>query len=91
MNTSIGGRFWVKLISSQALTQYMSHRGFTIRSLAAKVGCSHSVVGHLCSGKRVTCMPETAKKIERALDAPAGSLFVPQVSRVSQDMRTVAA
>jgi DNA-binding Xre family transcriptional regulator len=75
----------VKLISSPALAQYMAHRGFTVRSLADRVGCSPALIGHLRSGKRDTCKPDTAKAIERCLDAPAGSLFVPRVSRVSQD------
>lgn len=85
-----GGRFWVKLISRQVLSDYMAHRGFTIRTLAAKVGCSHSVIGHLCSGARNTCKKETALAIERCLDAPPGSLFVAQVSRVVDDRRRVA-
>lgn len=79
------GRFWVKLISRQALAQYMQHRGFTVRTLAGKVGCSHSLIGHLRSGKRSTCQPATAIAIEKALDAPVGSLFVPRVSTVSRD------
>jgi transcriptional regulator with XRE-family HTH domain len=81
------GRFWVKLISREALKQYMKHRGFTIRSLAARVGCSRALIGHLCSGERATCMPATARAVEKALDAPAGSLFVPQVSSVVRNGR----
>lgn len=86
----IEARFEVKLISSGALAQYMKHRGFTVRTLAERVGCSHSVVGHLRSGKRRTCHPDTAKAIERALDAPAGSLFVPGVSHVAREVRREA-
>lgn len=82
----VEGRFWVKLISAQALAQYMEHRGFTVRSLAERVGCSRSLIGHLRSGKRNTCDPKYARAIEKCLDAPAGSLFVPQVSRVSRDV-----
>jgi hypothetical protein len=95
MQHYIGGRFWVKLISSKAFAQYVQHRGFTARSLATAVdkelkkmkamrgdkpaGCSRSLVGHLMSGHRNTCLPHTARAIERVLDAPEGSLFVPQV------------
>jgi hypothetical protein len=82
---ALEGRFWVKLISSQAFAQYMEHRGFTVRTLAAKVGCSPALIGHLRSGARNTCRPRTALTIERCLDAPPGSLFVPHVSRVTQD------
>lgn len=77
------GRFWVKLISARVLADYMTHRDETVRSLADKVRVSRSTIGHLRSGKRHTCEPATAKAIEKALNAPPGSLFVPQVSRVA--------
>lgn len=80
------GRFDVRLISHRALSQYMAYRGFTVRSLADRSDCSRAVVGHLRSGKRDSCMPETARKIERALDAPRGSLFVAKVSLVSREV-----
>jgi hypothetical protein len=97
----VTGRFWVKLISAQAFAQYLDHRGFTVRGLADAVAkelirrgegtaCSPAVIGHLRSGKRNTCKPETARAIERCLGAPPGSLFVPQVSRVSRVTRTAA-
>jgi DNA-binding Xre family transcriptional regulator len=79
------GRFWVKLISARVLADYMQHRDETVRSLATKVGCSASTIGHLRSGKRNTCKPAVAKAIEKHLNAPPGSLFVPQVSRVASD------
>ena len=89
-------RFEVRLISHQALAQYMGHRGFTVRSLAAAVtfhlkkrnrsaSCSPATIGHLRSGKRNTCGPEIARAIEEVLGAPAGSLFVPKVSNVIRD------
>lgn len=78
-------RFDVKLISSTAFRQYMSHRGFTVRSLAARVGCSPALVGHLRSGARDTTSPATARAIEKALDAPQGSLFVPRLSTVTRE------
>jgi transcriptional regulator with XRE-family HTH domain len=79
------GRFEVRLISPEALAQYMKFRGFSVRTLAQKVGCSHSTVGHLRSGFRRVCDPDTAVAIERALDAPQGSLFVPKVLRIARD------
>lgn len=90
MSRHIEGRFWVKLISAVALAQYMAHRDLTVRQLATKVGCSPALIGHLRSGHRDTCRPETAKKIERSLDAPPGSLFVAKVSRVSRNAGTAA-
>lgn len=90
MEQQVTGRFWVKLISAHAFAQYMEHRDFTVRSLASRVGCSPALVGHLRSGKRNSCKPQTARALEKALDAPAGSLFVPQVSRVTGVRRPAA-
>jgi len=73
-------RLWVRLISRQALDQYMRFRGVTNRSLAERADLGRGIVGHLRSGKRVTCSPETATAIESALNAPPGSLFVPELS-----------
>lgn len=82
----IEGRFEVKLISAGALAQYMKHRGFTVRSLAECTGSHRATIGHLRSGKRATCDPALARRIERVLDAPAGSLFIPSVSRVAREV-----
>lgn len=81
----IEGRFEVKVISADALAAYMKHRGFTVRSLAEVTGGNRSTIGHLRSGKRSTCDPALALRIERALDAPRGSLFIPSVSRVARE------
>lgn len=86
----IEGRFDVKLISAQAFADYMKFRDLSVRSLAERVGCSHSVIGHLRSGERDTCKPETAKRIEKALNAPPGSLFIGKVSRVSREVGRAA-
>lgn len=82
------GRFELKLISADALASYMKTRDFTVRSLADAVGGPHlrSTIGHLRSGERNTCDPEVAKKIERVLNAPKNSLFIPSVSRVSREV-----
>ena len=80
----------VKLISSQALAQYMTFRGHTVRSLAKRVNRSPSLIGHLRSGRRKTCDPNVAKLIERELQAPPGSLFVAKVLHVSRDTGRVA-
>lgn len=74
----------MRLISAQALRQYMEFRGFSVRSLAAKVGVSHGTIGWLTSGQRTTTKPETAKRIAKALDCPVESLFVPIVVRGSR-------
>ena len=87
-------RFEVQLISAHALAQYMKHRGYTVRSLAAEVSrktpCSRATIGHLRSGKRKNCSPVVAREVERCLDAPRGSLFVARLSNVALDTRRVA-
>lgn len=85
----IGGRFWVKLVSSEVLVEYMAYRGFTVRDLAERAKCSPATVGHLRSGKRQTCKTQTATAIAKALQAPVGTLFLPQVSRVARNTKTV--
>lgn len=79
-------RLWVRLINRQVLDDYMRFRGETNRSLATKTGgaARHGIIGHLRSGHRSTCSPETAKAIERALNAPPGSLFAPEVANGSE-------
>ncbi len=89
----IEGRFELHLISSEALAQYMRYRDLSVRDLADKVGCSHATIGHLRSGARSYASVKNAKAIEKALDAPAGSLFIAKVSRFAQETprRKVAA
>ena len=83
MQAMTTGRFEVRLISHEAFASYMTFRGYSVRSLAHRLGVSPALVGHLRSGKRNTCSPTTAIAIEKALDAPRGSLFVPKVSHVA--------
>lgn len=78
--TTRGRLFYVELISTDALRQYMKYRGYSVKGLADRIGVSKATIGHLHSGGRKSVGPETAKAIERALDAPIGSLFVPKVS-----------
>lgn len=85
-HTIIEGRLDVRLISPQALAQYMQYRGFTARSLAQRVGCSHSTIGFLMKGTRRNTSPTTAKAIAKALDCPVESLFVVKVSHVSREV-----
>lgn len=84
----IEGRFELKLISADALASYMKTRDFTVRSLADAVGGAQhrSTIGHLRSGARSVCDPDLAKRIERVLNAPRNSLFIPSISRVSREV-----
>lgn len=89
----IEARFDVKLISADALAGYMEFRGVTVRDLAVMVGGEHlrSTIGHLRSGRRDSCPPELARKIEKALNAPRNSLFVAKVSTVQRETARSAA
>jgi hypothetical protein len=89
------------LISQTAFKQYLGHRDESYESLAAKVTmlglkckpplrCSKATIGHLASGFVKGTNPVRAKLIEKALEAPIGSLFVYKVSRVSQDASRAA-
>lgn len=75
----------VRLISRDALRTYMEFRGETIRSLAAKIGASHGTVGHLRSGKQQYIRAPWARAIERALNAPPGSLFEIETTTVKRE------
>lgn len=83
---TVESRFDVRLISSDALARYMQFRGLTVRELADRVGCSRSTIGHLRSGRRTYIRPDWARRIERSLDAPQGSLFVPELSTIHRDI-----
>lgn len=79
------GNFEVKLISHQALAQYMDFRHMSVRGLATRAGVSRALVGHLHSGARSTVRPASAHAIARALDCPTEALFVPRVVHVARD------
>ncbi|MGW9825104.1 transcriptional regulator with XRE-family HTH domain [Brevibacterium pityocampae] len=76
----------MKLISTEAFRSYVGHRKMTIEEVAYRAGVSKALVGHLHSGKRNSCRDDNAARIERALDAPEGSLFLREVSTVTRDV-----
>ncbi|MCW5952476.1 MAG: helix-turn-helix transcriptional regulator [Propionibacteriaceae bacterium] len=79
-------RFEVILIDAGSLRNYMRFRGFTVRTLARRVGVSRATIGHLRAGHRNTCNPETAKSIALALDCPVESLFIARTSNVLREI-----
>lgn len=79
-------RFDVRLISSEALSQYLKYRGMSLRQVAERAGCSKSTIGHLTTGHVRQTRPETARAICKALDVPVEVLFVPRVSTVQRDV-----
>lgn len=74
----------MELISTDALRQYMKHRGYSVKRLADTIGVSKATVGHLHSGGRTTVGSDIAIAIEEALHAPSGSLFLSSVSPVAR-------
>lgn len=74
------------------LADYLTFRRLSYAQLAKKVsekaktpGPSKATIGHLMTGVTSSTKKEWAIAIEEILDAPAGSLFVAKVSRVSED------
>ena len=78
------------IVNAELLSHYMKHRGETCRSLATKVGCSHSLIGHYKTGERKHCPSSRAKKIAKVLDMPDKIVFTPEPSRVTRDGRLKA-
>lgn len=79
-------------VQRQVLKQYLAYRGLSYAGLGAacRPRVSKSLIGHLASGERTTCSPESARAIEKALDVPAGTIFVPQVLNVVSNDKQVA-
>jgi hypothetical protein len=84
-------RLLVKLISAAVLDQYMKFRGETNRSLAEKINKSPALIAHLRRGARTYCAPTVGPAIERALNAPPGSLFVAEMHGASEYARRKSA
>ncbi|WP_126416388.1 helix-turn-helix transcriptional regulator [Trueperella bialowiezensis] len=68
-------RFSVKLISPEALKQFLRFRGMSYAELASRVGCSKSLIGHLASGRNTHTGVDVAKGIAKTLDVPVDALF----------------
>lgn len=82
-------RFDVNLISAQVLSQYMEHRGFSLKRLADAVcilgvPTSKATIGHLVSGHTKATLPARARAICKVLDVPVNVLFSPKVSIVKR-------
>ena len=88
-----GKDFWVRLISSDALDNYMTFRGISNRELAIKCGSEkhRSTISLLRCGNRNTCGPDIARKIEKALGAPPNSLFLAEVPSARSGTRQTTA
>lgn len=76
----------MKLKSTQMLREFMDYKDMNVRDLATAAGVSRATIGHLHSGARSTCRPETAKAIAKALAAPRDLLFEARSSNVSREV-----
>lgn len=77
MNTPAAPRLEVRLRSAQALRDAMQFSRMNVRELSLACGSvrHRSTIGHLHSGRRVSCSPALAARIEFVLRLPAHSLF----------------
>lgn len=71
---------WMKLRDSKMLADYMAAGDFTGARLARYAECSRQFISLLLLGKRTTCTPDVARRIEEALRVLPGTLFVPSQS-----------
>lgn len=86
-------RFEVRLRSKEALVGLMAVQGLSVRKLAAlcdpkRPDRYRSAIGHLVSGKRDTCGPELAAKIQKIVGNDKARLFDGEVYSVMQDAET---
>lgn len=70
-------------VNKQAFNMLRTYNRLSIRELAKRAGVSHGIVGDLSSGRRITCNPETAIKIEQALGADPNTIFLVKVLPVT--------
>lgn len=89
--SSSEGRFYVEIVSQQALVRHMQHQDFSVAKLARMIGKSKATVGHLHCGGRTTTSSETAKAIEKALGLAPCTLFLPKVEPVTRSINRFAA
>lgn len=61
--------------NQQAFKLLVKYNRMSYRDLAKKAGVSHGIIGDLMTGRRNTCTPETAAKIEDALGADPNTIF----------------
>lgn len=57
----------MELVSPHMLRAWLDHRGLSYADLAQCAGVSKQFIGQLATGKRKTCKPETAARIEQVL------------------------
>lgn len=82
----VTARTTVKIRSARALQDALAFNRLNIRELAVACGNDRyrSTIGHLHSGRRTTCSPHLAGRIEMVLRLPPHSLFELGVVSIGQ-------
>jgi hypothetical protein len=73
---------WMRLVSAERLRSFIGpepSKKMSGRNLAIRIGKSPGFITHLTSGRRSSCLPETARRIAEALEVPMDVLFVTHV------------
>lgn len=85
------GRLDVRLISPNAMRDYMKYRRLSYQDLADAVTgrgvpTSKATIGHIITRKVRNTSPERARAIAEVLDVPVRMLFMDEVSIVQRDV-----
>lgn len=75
MTYSESQRRFHMVANRQALQLLVKYNRLSYRALAKKAGVSHGLIGDLITGRRNTCTPESATKLEDALGADPNTIF----------------
>ena len=71
------------LTSGKALRAFMDVKGLSNADLALSAGVGRTFISALVNGRRHSCTPPVAERIERRLEVPSGTLFTPKQSAAS--------
>lgn len=69
-------------IRVEELRRHFYYEDISARELARRSGVTHTTINNYLDGASKTCNASTAKKIEKALAVPKGSIFVHEPSPV---------
>lgn len=71
---------WMRLSSGKVLRAFMDERGLSNMDVALHAQVSRTFISALVNGRRSSCTPAVARRIEERLQVPPGVLFVPRAS-----------
>lgn len=71
---------WMKLTNGKILRGFMDQRGVSNNDVALAAGVGRTFISALVNGRKTSCTPQVAQRIERFLSVPPGVLFVAQTS-----------